>query len=182
MYWTMAYLSIYNAAMTRFETFVDAEFAFAITMLVISIETIPKNPTELFHLSKVCLHGLVMDIYWQAHTLPVQLNWQTCLSTLQVALLSWQLFFTHFTGIRWKIRVTWFNWIWEVLLQGRIYQLGYLALNAMLSGVLAKNLTGKAIIAVGFTYIILLVIFTVLWRIRKKYQPEFTSEWWIVCL
>jgi uncharacterized membrane protein len=67
----MAYLSIYNAAMTRFETFVDAEFAFAITMLVISIETIPKNPTELFHLSKVCFHGLVMDIYRQAHTLPV---------------------------------------------------------------------------------------------------------------
>ena len=34
--------------MTRIETFVDAAFAFAFTMLVISIDEIPKSPPELF--------------------------------------------------------------------------------------------------------------------------------------
>ena len=38
--------------MTRIETFVDAAFAFAFTMLVISIDEIPKSPPELFELSK----------------------------------------------------------------------------------------------------------------------------------
>ena len=37
--------------MTRIETFVDAAFAFAFTMLVISIDFIPKSPTELLALS-----------------------------------------------------------------------------------------------------------------------------------
>ena len=38
--------------MTRIETFVDAAFAFALTMLVISIGEVPKSPPELFELSK----------------------------------------------------------------------------------------------------------------------------------
>lgn len=38
--------------MTRIETFVDAAFAFAFTMLVISIDEIPSSPVELFELSK----------------------------------------------------------------------------------------------------------------------------------
>ena len=38
--------------MTRIETFVDAAFAFAFTMLVISIDEIPSSPLELFELSK----------------------------------------------------------------------------------------------------------------------------------
>ena len=33
--------------MTRIETFVDAAFAFAFTMLVISIDEIPRSPPEL---------------------------------------------------------------------------------------------------------------------------------------
>ena len=39
-------------AMTRIDTFVDAAFAFAFTMLVISIDQIPRSPTELIELSK----------------------------------------------------------------------------------------------------------------------------------
>ena len=38
--------------MTRIETFVDAAFAFAFTMLVISIDQIPRSPAELIELSK----------------------------------------------------------------------------------------------------------------------------------
>ena len=38
--------------MTRIETFVDAAFAFAFTMLVISIDEIPRSPAELIELSR----------------------------------------------------------------------------------------------------------------------------------
>jgi uncharacterized membrane protein len=38
--------------MTRIETFVDAAFAFAFTMLVISIDEIPNNVGQLIELSR----------------------------------------------------------------------------------------------------------------------------------
>lgn len=38
--------------MTRIETFVDAAFAFAFTMLIISVDEIPKSATELFASAK----------------------------------------------------------------------------------------------------------------------------------
>jgi len=38
--------------MTRIEVFVDAAFAFAVTLLVISIDQIPKSVPELFEVSK----------------------------------------------------------------------------------------------------------------------------------
>ena len=38
--------------MTRIEVFVDAAFAFAVTLLVISIDQIPKSVPELFEISK----------------------------------------------------------------------------------------------------------------------------------
>ncbi len=41
-----------GVAMTRIEVFVDAAFAFAVTMLVISIDEIPSNMTELIAASK----------------------------------------------------------------------------------------------------------------------------------
>ncbi len=57
--------------MTRIETFVDAAFAFAFTMLVISIEEIPKSPPELSELSKdipaFVFSALSIDAVWLAH-------------------------------------------------------------------------------------------------------------------
>jgi hypothetical protein len=58
--------------MTRIETFVDAAFAFAFTMLVISIDQIPRSPTELLELSKdipaFMLSAALIGWIWVAHT------------------------------------------------------------------------------------------------------------------
>jgi len=61
-------------SMTRIETFVDAAFAFAFTMLVISIDQIPTSPPELFELSKdipaFVFSALTIGAVWLAHA-----NW-----------------------------------------------------------------------------------------------------------
>lgn len=58
--------------MTRIETFVDAAFAFAFTMLVISIDEIPGSPVELFELSKdipaFVLSALIIGSIWISHS------------------------------------------------------------------------------------------------------------------
>jgi hypothetical protein len=41
-------------AMTRLETFIDAAFAFAITMLVIAAQQIPDDIETLLLLSRIC--------------------------------------------------------------------------------------------------------------------------------
>lgn len=60
--------------MTRIETFVDAAFAFAFTMLVISIDEIPRSPPELFERSKdipaFIFSATVIGSLWLAHS-----NW-----------------------------------------------------------------------------------------------------------
>ena len=60
--------------MTRIETFVDAAFAFAFTMLVISIDEIPRNPEELLQASRdipaFVLSATLIGSIWLAHS-----NW-----------------------------------------------------------------------------------------------------------
>ncbi len=57
--------------MSRIETFVDAAFAFAFTMLVISIDVIPQSPPELFALSRdipaFVLSATIIGSVWLAH-------------------------------------------------------------------------------------------------------------------
>ena len=58
-------------AMTRIEIFSDAAFAFAVTMLVISLSAIPKNYSELIYALKgvpafLASFALVM-LFWAAH-------------------------------------------------------------------------------------------------------------------
>jgi uncharacterized membrane protein len=57
--------------MTRLETFIDAAFAFATTMLVISIGDIPENFTELiFALKQIpsCLSSfIIIMLFWNSH-------------------------------------------------------------------------------------------------------------------
>ena len=59
-------------ATSRLETFVDAAFAFAFTMLVISIDQIPQSPGELIQLSKdipsFVLSALPIGSVWIAHS------------------------------------------------------------------------------------------------------------------
>ena len=58
--------------MTRIETFVDAAFAFVFTMLVISIDEIPKTTQELLLLSRdipaFLLSAATIGSIWVAHT------------------------------------------------------------------------------------------------------------------
>ena len=57
--------------MTRIETFVDAAFAFSLTLLVISIDEIPSNAVELLELSKdipsFLASAFVIGAIWLAH-------------------------------------------------------------------------------------------------------------------
>ena len=58
--------------MSRIETFVDAAFAFAFTMLVISIDEIPQSPPELLALSRdipaFVLSATLIGSIWLAHS------------------------------------------------------------------------------------------------------------------
>lgn len=58
--------------MSRLETFVDAAFAFSFTMLVISIDQIPRSPQELLLLSKdipaFIISAAIIGSIWLAHT------------------------------------------------------------------------------------------------------------------
>ncbi|PCI81380.1 MAG: DUF1211 domain-containing protein [SAR86 cluster bacterium] len=58
--------------MTRIETFVDAAFAFAFTMLVISIDEIPDSVPELLDLSRdipaFLISATIIGFIWVAHT------------------------------------------------------------------------------------------------------------------
>ena len=56
-------------SMTRIEVFVDAAFAFAVTMLVISIDEIPGNVEELFAASKLipAFIASVVHLMWIWH-------------------------------------------------------------------------------------------------------------------
>lgn len=58
--------------MTRIETFVDAAFAFVFTMLVISIDEIPRTPQELLLLSRdipaFLLSASIIGSIWVTHT------------------------------------------------------------------------------------------------------------------
>ena len=60
-------------AMTRIETFVDAAFAFAFTMLIISVDEIPKSVSELFNTSRDIPAFLVscaqIGAIWYAHSI-----------------------------------------------------------------------------------------------------------------
>src|SRR5437763_13976077 len=59
-------------AMTRLETFIDAAFAFAISMLVIAAQQIPDNIPALLaalknvptFLCSIAVHGLFWRVHW----------------------------------------------------------------------------------------------------------------------
>lgn len=65
-------ISLRGEAMTRIETFVDAAFAFAFTLLVISIDSIPTSTHELLELSldipAFIASAATIGVIWYAHS------------------------------------------------------------------------------------------------------------------
>jgi len=65
-------ITLRGEGMTRIETFVDAAFAFAFTLLVISIDTIPSSTPELLHLSldipAFIASAATIGVIWYAHS------------------------------------------------------------------------------------------------------------------
>ncbi|MFK7864971.1 MAG: TMEM175 family protein [Pseudohongiellaceae bacterium] len=65
-------LTLRGENMTRIETFVDAAFAFSFTMLVISIDQIPRSPPELLELSRdipaFVISAAIIGAIWLAQT------------------------------------------------------------------------------------------------------------------
>lgn len=59
--------------MTRLEAFIDAAFAFCVTMMVISVDRIPDNVEELFaafrNVPAFILSIAVLGIFWRGHWL-----------------------------------------------------------------------------------------------------------------
>ncbi len=59
--------------MTRLETFIDAAFAFCVTMMVISVDQIPDNADELFaafrNVPAFIISIAVIGIFWRGHWL-----------------------------------------------------------------------------------------------------------------
>src|SRR5436190_5821299 len=57
--------------MTRLETFIDAAFAFAISMLVIAANQVPDNIEELLgafrHVPASMASDVVLGIFWRGH-------------------------------------------------------------------------------------------------------------------
>ncbi len=112
--------------MTRIETFVDAAFAFAFTMLVISIDQIPRSPGELIELSKdipsFVFSTLTIGSIWVAHSnwskiFGLQDNVTVFLSLLLVVLV---LIFVYPIKLITQITVEYFSEIlaWEFLSTG----------------------------------------------------------------
>ncbi len=218
--------------MTRLETFVDAAFAFVITMLVISIETIPKTPNELFHLSKdipaFLVSGIQIGFIWYRHSLwsrrfGLQDAFTTFLSLCLVMLVLIFLYplkmvfigmfawltdgylltrdynssleelanlFVYFAAGFISLAVIFYFFYWNTLrnseqLSLTEYECYYcktesiywiiLAMVAFSSGILAKTSSGTTIVAAGFLYMILFIIFPVLRHIRKRKEPVKTT-------
>src|SRR5688572_32105794 len=59
--------------MTRLETFIDAAFAFAVTMMVIAAERVPDDITTLLaafkHVPAFIASIVVLGIFWRGHWL-----------------------------------------------------------------------------------------------------------------
>jgi len=215
--------------MTRIETFVDAAFAFAITMLVISLDAIPRSVSELFTASKdipaFLVSGIQIGFIWFRHSqwsrrfglqdittiflslclvmlvlvfiYPLKLVYMGMFSWLSDGYLSTGLggmklgelanLFVYFAIGFICLSVIFYLFYQNTLSKSE--QLGLtqyeryfcqtesiawiiLALVALLSGILAKTLPGRSIIAAGFTYSLLGIAYTVLYRVRNKNEPE----------
>ncbi len=146
-------------AMTRIDTFVDAAFAFAFTMLVISIDQIPRSPTELIELSKdipsFVFSSLIIGSIWIAHS-----SWSKIFGLqdgvtvlLSLCLVVLTLIFVYPIKMINQITVEYFsqNLGWDFLLTGLFQSEGwYLELVWVIFVYLAIGLIMLSIILIAF--------------------------------
>src|SRR5205814_4801510 len=147
--------------MTRLETFIDAAFAFAISMLVIAANQVPDNIEELLgafrHVPAFVASVVVLGIFWRGHWLwSRRYGLEDGLSIF----ISWAMIVTILIYM-YPLKAI-FSSMWFLLSNGR---LGH-ALGSR-SGSQTRNLF--VIFALGFTAIALEVVLLNLraWQLRK---------------
>src|SRR5438874_12636186 len=154
--------------MTRLETFIDAAFAFAISMLVIAANQVPDNIQQLLgafrHVPAFLASIVVLGIFWRGHwTWSRRYGLEDGVSIF----ISWAMLATILIYI-YPLRAV-FGSMWFLLSDGRVGQ----ALGAR-SDAQARALF--ATFAIGFTAIALeIVLLTVrAWQLRA---PLLLKEW-----
>jgi len=152
--------------MTRLETFIDASFAFAITMLVIAAQQIPDNIASLLaafrHVPTFVCSIIVIGIFWRGHWL-----WSRRygLEDGVSILISWSMLVTILIYI-YPLKTV-FGAMWYYLSHGQIGQkLG------VSSGSQARALF--AIYAIGFSAIALEILLLNLraWHLREPLRLD----------
>ena len=150
---------------TRLETFIDAAFAFAISMLVISAQQIPDNITELLAAFRhvptfVCSIG-VLGIFWWGHWL-----WSRRygLEDGVSIMISWALIVTILIYI-YPLKAI-FGSMWYYLTSGRVGQMLGSATTA------SQARTIFATFALGFVTIVveILLLYFRAWQLRDALQ------------
>ena len=147
--------------MTRLETFIDAAFAFAVTMMIISVDRIPSNVQELLEAFKdvpaFIASIVVLGIFWRGHWL-----WSRRygLEDGTSILISWALIATIFIYI-YPLKVV-FGGMWYLLSDRRFG-------HAMGVQSLGQARAVFAVYAVGFTAIAFEILLLNLraWTLRK---------------
>ncbi|MDQ2823939.1 MAG: TMEM175 family protein [Verrucomicrobiota bacterium] len=152
--------------MTRLETFIDAAFAFAISMLVIAPQQIPDNIDALFGAFKnvpaFVTSIVVLGIFWRGHWL-----WSRRYGLEDGAsiFISWAMLVTILIYI-YPLKAI-FGSMWFLLSDGRVGQALGLRLDTQARALFA-------IFAVGFTVIALEIVLLNLraWQLREPLRLD----------
>ena len=147
--------------MTRLETFIDAAFAFAISMLVIAANRVPDNIEELLsafrHVPAFVASIVVLGIFWRGHwTWSRRYGLEDGISIF----ISWAMLATILIYI-YPLKAV-FESMWFLLIHGRVGQ-------ALGTRTDAQARALFAIFAIGFTAIALEILLLNLraWQLRE---------------
>lgn len=152
--------------MTRLEAFMDAAFAFSVTMMVISVERVPDNITELLaafrHVPAFMMSIAVLGIFWRGHWL-----WSRRYGLEDGAsiFISWVLLVTILIYI-YPLKVV-FGGMWYLLSDGRVGQPISIQTAAQARALFA-------VFAIGFTAIAveILLLNVRAWRLRDALRLD----------
>ena len=147
--------------MTRLETFIDAAFAFSITMMVISVDNVPDNISDLLAAFKnvpaFITSIAVLGIFWRGHWLwSRRYGLEDGISIF----ISWAMLVTILIYI-YPLKVV-FGGMWSLLSDGRVGQ-------SISIQTVAQARALFALFAIGFTAVALEILLLNLraWRLRE---------------